>query len=46
MNLKDMMPTAIAVIVAMIAYDMFIKKALNISNYEEYDFEPYEDEDF
>lgn len=38
MTLKSMLPVIIAVLLANVAYDMFIKKALKIDSFEE-DFE-------
>jgi hypothetical protein len=41
MDLKPILTTAAAVIVALIVYDMFVKKALKLDTYDEY--ESYEE---
>lgn len=44
-NIKDLLWTAVAVLVALAAYDMFVRKALKISAYDEYEnFDDYEGE--
>lgn len=39
MDLKPVLMTVAAVLVALIAYDMFVKKALKLDTYEDYDDE-------
>lgn len=40
MNLKALLPTVIGVLVALVAYDMFVKKMIPGASYEEeYDYD-------
>jgi hypothetical protein len=37
MDLKPVLITVAAVIIALVAYDMFVKKALKLDTYDEYE---------
>lgn len=39
MDFKPVLMTAIGVIIGLIAYDMFVKKALKLDTYDEYEEE-------